>query len=306
MVYFSSLFNFLNLSDYLSDVWFWGLLLINLGVSMFKRLSSFWVVLGFLFIGIGSSLWLSIWSLSLLLVVSLVGFSIILWLLRYFTMSKDLSFSGSKFTTISLLFISRFLVNCTAYMGFFNTTGSVWFSSSSFTYLSSILFSVYWLCLLCLLVWLATMLLIHMSTKVLYYNLFLSISLINYLIIDAFLLLILGISLCLFPIFMRKCLSFHSSYSNANIRELIFRWTSDTYECGISTTNTGFDEDMINDMNMGMLRLLSFVYLFLLLDLEASILLVSFYGGCIPIYILFFIFCVLLSLACELSKDPIT
>jgi len=179
-------------------------------------------------------------------------------------------------------------------------------SSSSFTYLSSILFSIYWLSILCLLVWLATMLLIHMSSKVLCYNLRYSLGLLNYILLDGFLLLFLGVLLCSFPVIVRKCLSFNTSYLSSNIRELSFRWTSDIYECGITTTNSSFDEDVVSDLNMGMVRLLSFIYLFLLLDLEASVMLVGFYGGCLSIYLIFFMLCVLLSLACELAKDPIS
>jgi len=290
--------------NFLSVIWYWGLLLIFLGVSMFKRLGGFWVILGFLSVGIGSAFWLSIWSISLLLIVSLLGFSVILWLLRYFTSSSDL-YSTTVFSAVGF-FLCRFFVNCVFISGFFNITDSVLCSSSSFTYLSSILFSIYWLSILCLLVWLATMLLIHMSSKVLCYNLRYSLGLLNYILLDGFLLLFLGVLLCSFPVIVRKCLSFNTSYLSSNIRELSFRWTSDIYECGITTTNSSFDEDVVSDLNMGMVRLLSFIYLFLLLDLEASVMLVGFYGGCLSIYLIFFMLCVLLSLACELAKDPIS
>jgi hypothetical protein len=143
-----------------------------------------------------------------------------------------------------------------------------------------------------------------MSGKVLYFSVRLTLGSLPYLFLDALLLLVLGVLLAGVPVFLRKSLSL---YSNApmSVRETVYRWTSDVYECGISGTSTGSEMSLVGDMGLGMVRLLSYVYLFLLLDLEAGVMLIGFYGGCLPAYLVLFLFCVMLSLGCELSKDPL-
>jgi hypothetical protein len=141
-----------------------------------------------------------------------------------------------------------------------------------------------------------------MSGKVLNFNVRLSV--ISFIFFDIGLLLVLGLILCGVPIFLRKFLVLFN-HTGVGLREQIFRWSSDIYECGITSSSVGLDFNISSDLGLGMIRFLCYVYLFLLLDLEACIMIVGFYGSCLPFYLLIFISCVLLSLCCELSKVPL-
>jgi hypothetical protein len=277
-----------------------GMWLCLLGYVLLVSGGNLGTILGIFSVGLGSAFWLSMWSISLLLVSSLIGFMVIVWLFRFFSAPGIASVNAWDVMSVSALSL---LCMCAAFSGDSMSVGTL--SLPSFVYLSSVLSSIVWLSLLCLMVWMATLLLVHMCTKVMYYSVRMSICVMSYLLFDGILLLILGVILCLVPILLRRWMSMYSEVTGS-IREMIYRWTGDVYECGITSTGSSrHDLGMSSELGLGMIRLLSYVYLFLLLDLEASVMLVGFYGGCLPFYLLCFMSCVVLSLGCELSKDPL-
>ena len=243
--------------------------------------------------------------IPLILLSSLLGLVMILFLLRYG------SESGSDNDDIDLydLFVIIFLIS---WLIFINND-SININNSSLISLlnfSIILESSLWISLLFAIVFIATLLLIHLSTKVMYFSInpyFTSI--IAFWLTDMLVLIVIGTALCFLPAMLRWYLNRASGkVTGKKWREEVYRWTSDVYEVGISVPGTSLPSGLFGkngESESGSLRFLAFVYLFLLLDLESCIVIVGFLGYCQIFWMLLFLFVLLLSLGCELSKDPL-
>mmetsp|Transcript_48457 Transcript_48457/g.86272 ORF Transcript_48457/g.86272 Transcript_48457/m.86272 type:complete len:262 (-) Transcript_48457:76-861(-) len=243
--------------------------------------------------------------IPLILLSSLLGLVMILFLLRYGSESGSDNDDVDLYDFCVIIFLILWLT-------FINNT---MISSNNNSLISLLNFSIIlesslWISLLFAIVFIATLLLIHLSTKVMYFSInpyFNSI--IAFWLTDMLILGLIGTALCFLPAILRWYLNRASGkVTGKRWREEVYRWTSDVYEVGISVPGTSLPSGLFGkngESESGSLRFLAFVYLFLLLDLESCIVIVGFLGYCQIYWMLLFLLVLLLSLGCELSKDPL-
>lgn len=101
---------------------------------------------------------------------------------------------------------------------------------------------------------------------------------VGFLLADFFLLFLIGAALCFLPALIRFAFDAISGQIEGkkpfSVREMPQRWTCDVYEVGISTPGTSspsFLFDKSSPSEGACFRFLAYVFLFLLLDLEASL-----------------------------------
>lgn len=247
--------------------------------------------------------------IPLIFLSSLLGLVMILFLLRYGSSS---SYEENDIDLFDfLLFFFLFLI----FPFFSSTSSSISFFSSnniSLLYFGIILDSSLLVSFLFAIVFIATLLLIHLSSKILYFNISSSsfFSLISFWFCDAFILFFIGLFLCYLPAFLRWFFSRSSgNVSGSRWRENVFRWSSDVYEVGISVPGPSLPSSLFGkngDSEAGSFRFLAFVYLFLLLDLESCIALPIIFGFGQLFFGLLFFLILLLSTSCELSLGPLS
>lgn len=139
------------------------------------------------------------------------------------------------------------------------------------------------------------MIILHITIKNIIYQ-FTFNSIIIYWFNNIIILIIISILLSYLPQILR--FNYYNKY----------RWSTDVYEVGISVPGSSYSIGLYSqytDSNMGSIRILPFLFLFLLLDLESCIVLIGLLGHCQYFYFLIFLFILIFTLANELDKDPI-
>ena len=270
--------------------------LLIFGAILFFLPGSFRGILGFMTTAAAISLYLiskGLIYVGFILLASLVGLVMLLMLLEHSSINLSTD-DGNQIPEV-------LAASCLVLQVLCQSTSMNMSHSYEVLRLAILFESALGLLLLSLFVFLATLCCVHIAIKQHQHNAIKG--LIDLWTEDFCILAAISSFLCTLPSLIRLALQSGEHHEKTWIEE-VHRWSSDVYEVGISVPGASLPAMLYgqnSDQQAGSYKFMPYLFLFLLLDLESSIVIPLVQSTAHPFLPLLFLACLLFSLACELT-----